>query len=536
MIKYLSLLLSAPFLFLGCAQQVPPTGGAKDVTPPGLVSTYPKNQTVNFKEQVVDLEFDEYISVDNINQQLLITPAIEGIYTTKIRPKGVRLQFDKSFRANTTYSLNFRNTFKDVSERNPARNVKLVFSTGPTLDSLSVSGEVVDLLTNQPVLEALVGLYQISDTLRFAKNRPYYFAKTDSSGVFQIENVAAGTYRIAALTDANNNLLYDAAKETIAFLKDSIELNQPVRDVRLALRFIDSTPNRVTSTRSTNAHYTVIYAKGVKDVRVQFQNAADSLPYAFIDENQLQFYNVRNEADTVKATITAIDSVDQAFSHEVKIKFRPRGRREETTRAAFTLKTEPADREEVETAFEYRIEFSKPVLQTDYAKIELLADTLRRIPVATEDWRWNATRTQLSLKKEVPARREIRVTLPKGTFFSIENDTSQISRTNHAIKDLENYGVLSGRVSGGRGGLIVQLLGEGYKVVRSVPTKTGAFRFDFVKPGKYYIRAIEDINNNGRWDAGSAERYELAERVLVFDIGKPLKQNFELDFDELRFD
>ena len=164
------------FLLVRCAQQVPPTGGPKDVTPPNVVSTFPKNQTINFNEQVIELEFDEYVTVDNINQQLLITPEIEGIYTTKIKPKGARLVFDKPFKANTTYSLNFRNTFKDISERNPARNVKLVFCTGSTIDSLRVSGEVVDLQTNQPTLDALVGLYRFSDTLQFSKNRPYYFA------------------------------------------------------------------------------------------------------------------------------------------------------------------------------------------------------------------------------------------------------------------------------------------------------------------------------------------------------------------------
>lgn len=534
MLKYLFSILSLLLLLTGCAQQVPPTGGEKDVTPPSLVSSYPKNQTTGFNEQVVDLEFDEYVSVDNINQQLLITPEIEGIYTTKIRPKGVRLQFDKPLRANTTYSLNFRNTFKDVSERNPARNVKLVFSTGSSIDSLSIGGQVTDLLTNKPVLEALVGIYRISDTLQFARNRPYYFAKTDSSGLFQIENMAAGTYRIAAIHDLNNNLLYDAAKEPIGFLKDPTELKESIGGINLAIRFIDSTPNRIITNQGGSGTYTITYAKGVKEASVEFQNSADSLPYSLIDEKRLQFFNVRNEMDTVKASITVVDSIDQRFVHEAKIKFRPRGRREEATRSPLALKVEPADREEVETQFNYQITFSKPVLQTNYGLIQLLADTVRRIPLREEDWQWNRTNTQLSLRKEVQARREIRLTLPKGTFFSIEKDTSQLSVTNHAIKDPENYGVLSGRVSGGRGGLIVQLVSEDNKVVESIPT-TGVYRFDFVKPGKYYLRAIEDANNNGRWDAGNAERYELPERVVVFAIPKPVKGNFEFE-EDLQFE
>jgi hypothetical protein len=532
---YLLLLGSVLFFLASCAQQVPPTGGPKDVTPPSVVSTFPKNQTTNFREQVVELEFDEYVSVDNINQQLLITPEIEGIYTTKIKPKGARLLFDKPFKANTTYSLNFRNTFKDISERNPARNVKLVFSTGSTIDSLRVSGQVVDLQTNEPALDALVGLYRFSDTLQFSKNRPYYFAKADSSGQFEIENIAVGTYRLAALTDANNNLLYDAAKESIAFLRDSLVLTTNQQGIRLALRFIDTAPNRVVTQRGTSAYYTVGYAKGVKQVQVQFRSSADSLPYALLDEKQLQFYNVRNETDTVRAAVTVLDSADQRFNHEVKIKFRPRGRREEATRSAFTLKTIPADREEVETAFEYQINFTKPVLRTNYELIELLTDTTRKVPIGEQEWQWNPTRTQLSLRKEVNARREIRVSLPKGTFFSIENDTNQVSRTNHPIKDPENYGVIGGQVTGYRGGVIVQLVDENFKVVSTQSNKS-RFRFEFVKPGKYYLRAIEDANNNGKWDAGNAERFELPERIVFNQSFPTLKQNFELDDQNLRFD
>jgi hypothetical protein len=529
----------APLFFIGllsgCAQQVPPTGGPKDETPPTLVSTLPTNQTINFKGNEVDLEFDEYVSVDNINQQLLITPEIDGIYTTKIRTKGVRLIFDKPFQPNTTYSLNFRNTFKDVSERNPARNVKVVFSTGPTIDSLSVSGEVVDALTNKPVLETLVGLYRLSDTLQFARNRPYYFAKTDSAGLFQLENIAAGTYRLAALTDANNNLLYDAAKESIGFLSDTLAVRARVEGIRLPIRFIDQVPNKVVTTRSAAGTYTVVYGRGVKDLRVQFQNPADSLPYALSDERQLLFYNLRNETDTVRAAITVVDSVDQRFAHDVKIKFRPRGRREEATRLPFTLKASPADREEVERQFSYQIDFTKPVGEARFDSVEVLIDTTRRLAIPANEWNWNATRTRLSIAREIPLQREVRVTLRKGAFFSIEGDTSQVSRTNHPLKDPENYGVIAGEVRGGRGGVLVQLLSEDYKVVRTL-TNRRQFRFEYVKPGRYYLRAIEDANSNEKWDTGDARRFELAERIVFYPQPIVIKANFEVEDHVLTFD
>ena len=208
-LSYIILFWALAFYMYSCAQFVPPTGGKKDSIPPQIVKTIPLNKTLNYKEQYVDIEFDEYITVDNLNQQLLITPSIEGNYTTKQRPKGTRINFDKPFKENITYTLNFREAFKDYAERNPAKNVKIVFSTGSKIDSLSVSGKVKNTQTGKPVLDALVGLYKWADTSKIAKIKPYYFTKTDSSGNFLIENIQAGIYRLIAITDINNNILYE---------------------------------------------------------------------------------------------------------------------------------------------------------------------------------------------------------------------------------------------------------------------------------------------------------------------------------------
>ncbi len=534
-ITFLFYALGLVILVLGCAQQSSPTGGPKDVTPPTLVRSVPVNQTTRYEGKRIELEFDEYVSVDNINQQLLITPALEGNYTVKIRPKGATLNLEKSLRPYTTYSFNFRETFKDVTERNPARNVKLVFSTGALIDSLSVRGTVTDVLTGKPLLEATVGLYPISDTLQFSKVRPYYFARTDSAGTYALENLKPDTYRLATFTDGNNNVLYDAAKERIGFEADSFKLTGNLSNRDLQVAFADRSPNRVVTTRPAINYYTVVYAKGVKGVKVRFQTPADSLPYLFLDEKQLRFFNVKNAVDTIRASIEATDSLDLVFRHEQKIKFRPKGRREEGTREAFEVKTTPADRAETPNPLVYKIRFNKPIQRYDLKQISILGDTLNRAELSEQNLSWNETRNELTITTPFRGDKGVRVSIPKATFISVEQDSNQVIRTYHPLFVPENYGTIRGTVTGKNTGFIVELLDENYKVLQSQRDQA-KYEFRYVRPGTYFVRLVVDRNGNGRWDPGDARKFEQPERILFLPSKIPAKADWEVSGNDFQID
>jgi hypothetical protein len=124
--KYILILASLLTIF-SCAQFVPPTGGPIDKTPPKLLSSSPLTKTKNFKGRTINLEFDEYVDFTALKQELLIVPDPNTLYTIKQKDKNIILTFDKNFSDSTTYTLNFRNAIKDLSERNPTKNLKLVF-------------------------------------------------------------------------------------------------------------------------------------------------------------------------------------------------------------------------------------------------------------------------------------------------------------------------------------------------------------------------------------------------------------------------
>ncbi len=168
--------------------------------------------------------FDEYVIVDNIQQKLIITPETENPYNFKQKGTSIVLTFKKDFADSTTYTFNFGDGIKDFAERNPAQNLKLVFSTGATIDSARVYGTISDLRSNKPIFDALVGLYQVKDTINPEKQKPYYFSRTDSSGRFAIENVQVARYRLIATDDKNRNQLYNTKDERIAFLDSAIRV------------------------------------------------------------------------------------------------------------------------------------------------------------------------------------------------------------------------------------------------------------------------------------------------------------------------
>lgn len=529
LLSFLSLMITE--IFLSCAQIVAPNGGKKDTLAPIVVKLIPENQTKNFKGKQIDVLFNEFVSVDNIQQQLSITPNIEGTYETKIMPKGARLIFNKPFKENTTYSFNFRNTFKDMNERNEAKNVRLVFSTGNVIDSLKISGRVENPLTNKPMLDVSVGIYIYSDTLNPKKIRPYYFMKTDSAGKFTIDNVAAGKYRIYAITDTDNNLLYDEAKESLGIIADTITLKSNLANIFIKIAKMEKIPNKVLKVRTTSNYAYIDYYRGIKQVKIDFIDKKDSMIYQQIELKNIRIFNTnKNYIDTLKVRISVTDSLDRVFTHEQKIKFKEKPKKNDGIKEEFAMKTKPANNEDIDLKeIGYTINFTKPVKNYDLNKIEFLNDTIVRVPITEKNIQWNYEKTELKLKAESKKAKEfVRLKIPKGAFISVENDSTQQYISTHQIRDPENYGTISGQINNpNRKSFYLELLNEQYQMVQRLENKI-IYEFTYVKPGSYFIRLIVDENRNGKWDAGDLDK-NLIPEIIKFapDIIK-LRQNFEL--------
>jgi hypothetical protein len=516
-------------VFFGrCAQQVAPTGGKKDTLAPILMQSMPLNKTLNFKGNKVELLFDEYVVIDNINSKLIITPAIENPYTFKQNGMSVVLNFKKEFADNTTYTLNFGDAIKDFAEKNPAKNLKLVFSTGNSLDSGRVQGYVKNILSRKPLLDVLVGLYEIGDTLPITQQKPIYFSRTDSSGYFSIENTNIKDYKLIAVEDKNRNMLYNTKEESIGFVTNSVNTGKDTTQFDINMFVSDITPLKVQRTLPKVNSYAVVLNRNIEDLEVRFPNN-DSLPYLIEGGSQVKFYKTESPSDTTYAQITAIDSLGKKIELPLtKIAFQvPRGK--DRVKDPFSLSAIPETNKPISKVVDYRITFNKPILKLEDSQVILITDSLTHQPLSEMNYSWNKYKNVLTIPFSTIAQDTLKWELPKGSVISVEGDTLAQVVLKHPIMKGDDYGSLQGIIMDQDSSqhYIVELVTEQLKVLQSA--YSSPYTFKNIPQGKYYLRLIIDENANKRWDTGDAQHNKQPETIIYLPDLMLIKSNFELN-------
>lgn len=214
-------------LLLSCAKIGSPYGGPKDEDPPRVVKTVPPNNSTNFtpRKNIV-ITFDEFIKLEDIFNELIISPPLEDRAFAQVKGNKVIVELPKDATFDTTtYTISFGNSITDNNEGNVLENFSYVFSLKEYLDSMSVEGRIVNSFNHKPGEERfLVMLYKnLADSAPLLA-RPQYVDRTDMEGYFAINNIEIGKYRLFALQDANANLIFDLPDETIAFSDSLVEL------------------------------------------------------------------------------------------------------------------------------------------------------------------------------------------------------------------------------------------------------------------------------------------------------------------------
>ena len=201
----------------GCAQIGSPTGGPRDSIPPELVSAIPELLTTNFTGNKIILNFNEYVDVQDVQNNLLVSPLPKINPTIDFKFKIVTIKLKDSLLNNTTYTINFGNAIRDNNEGNPYKNFSYVFSTGKTIDSLQIRGRVIIAQSGKADSTIIALLYQQADDSAVQKRKPNYIARLDSAGNFTFKYLAAGSYKIYALKDGDGGKTYNSKTELFAF-------------------------------------------------------------------------------------------------------------------------------------------------------------------------------------------------------------------------------------------------------------------------------------------------------------------------------
>ena len=226
----------AVFFLCSCANVVAPTGGEKDTSPPKVVDILPKDKTIGFSETDITFVFDELIQTNNI-ENVFCSPYSKDAVTLTINKNKLKVVFTEELKENTTYYLNLNNVIKDVNEGNVMNQLDYLFSTGEKIDTLTISGHIIDAVTAKPLKDVWVGLYKNDNDSLLYKETPIYIVKSTDGGLFSFSNLPLGSYNIYAIEDLDNNLRFTIPNEKVGFYTKKVAS----QSTDIELRIFDET-------------------------------------------------------------------------------------------------------------------------------------------------------------------------------------------------------------------------------------------------------------------------------------------------------
>ena len=202
---------------VGCARMGQPDGGWFDDDPPEVIGCRPADQSTNISSKKISIYFNEYIKLEDATNKVIVSPPQLEIPEIKDAGKRIVVELQDSLKPNTTYTIDFSDAIVDNNEGNPLGNYTYSFSTGDQIDTMEVSGYVLDASNLEPVKGILVGLYDDLADSAFKTKPMIRVSRTDSRGRFVIKGVAHGTYRAYALKDADGDFCFNQKSEMIGF-------------------------------------------------------------------------------------------------------------------------------------------------------------------------------------------------------------------------------------------------------------------------------------------------------------------------------
>lgn len=517
--KVRNLILVLLFLISACAKQSTPMGGPRDEEPPKVISIYPEPNSLNIKPTEVIIEFNEYIKLDNALKNTIITPRVkkDEIIFTALKNR-VTIELNQELEDSTTYVFNFQKSIQDLSESNPAENLKLVFSTGPSIDSLTFSGSVSTYFpdSREPFEDILVGLYEAKDTTDLFTASPYYISQADSLGNFTISNIKQGNYRAYAWKDENNTLKAEYKSELFDFIPDTINISQDVTGIRFNLAKGDQTPIRLLRSSTYGTGYDLVLNKNPVDIKLEADKLGKTIFYTDEDK-RVRLYSSNTETDSIPTKISLLDSVGNRLDSMIWAKFEPSERKKDE------LTIQANSGKSFYQQLEIELKFNKPVLTINQDSLYISYDSASVIPLRPEMMFFEDSlrRDKLLIKLSIPDSIPFEIftlNARDSSFMDIENifNKEPLKANYKKLKRETLADEISGTIVGTPGPYIVQLINKKEVKKEQYIPSGNTFSFLLIEPGDYQIRVIADRNENKRWDPGNFAEKRLAEQVFYF--------------------
>ena len=550
----------------GCAKVGSPSGGPLDQTPPEVVESMPPSGITNFTDKKIIITFNEFIQLNEITQKFMVSPPMDNLPELRLKGKNLEITYEDDLRENTTYTFYFQDAIRDLNEGNPIDNYSFVFSTGPSLDSLTVTGNVLKAYDLNPPEDVMAMLYSDLSDSAFIKKIPDYISRVDENGYFRIDNIREGSYRIYALKDVDNSKNYNLPDEEIAFLDTVLNVNVtnnylplfsgeqavsisgeeadtiiPTGDHKLIL-FKPFIKNYYLTSSLRNEAYKLSYTLSVPPDTIGF---SFSLPGA--DEDSY-FIEKSRKKDTLvvwlkDSTIysqpiinTVIrypfsDTSGVVIQREDTVKLRyisPRAVRGKQTPAPYRF-TSSVSGGTVIPGKDIIFSSPTPFREPDTTKIRLfhLKDEGQiNLPYIMKKDTLNSCRIYFNADM-LPGEEYLFIAFNEafGDIYGAKSDSAGIKIR---VRENSSFGKLIVNVQNHVGKRIIQLLSSDETIAREVKIdEDGKAEFPLLNKGLYRMRIIYDLNGDGEWTTGDYSARRQPEPVSFMPREIEVMENWE---------
>lgn len=579
---YIFIIIAAAVMY-SCANIGNPSGGPIDKTPPIFMRSNPTPNAVNVKDRKIEIFFDEIVTLKDPSTKIIVSPAQTEMPRMSALGRKVTVELVDSLLPNTTYTIDFSNSIQDNNEGNAIDNFAFAFSTGSVIDSMRVSGYVIDSRTLEPMQSVVVGLQSNLADSAFHKEKLQRVALTNDRGQFTIRNVSPGSYHIFALKDLDRDYKFGNPTEDIAFLDSiivpSIGTREAADTVYNDLNEIDTImratrpayfPNDILLSMFNEDRKSQYLANNMRvdstRISLTFAAASDTLPSLnIVGRNDVpdQWYTL--ERSQTNDTLTYWIRPPHLVSADTLMVATTYLRTDTASNLSwgtdtlkFTFQRQKAKKkkknEETDSLEQIRFMELHPLAngtQEVYAPLLLQTGTpierysreafhLQR-KLQNDTIFYPAEIKSIALRDSTLNRRDLvlKVDWEPGAAYTLAVDSLAMTdiyglqtkplKVDFNVRKMEEYGNIVFNITAVRDSAIVELLDGTEKIVLRAPVKNHRAELLNLLPGKYYARLFIDRNGNGKYDTGNYDMHLQPEETVYYPGAINLKKNWDVE-------
>lgn len=511
------LLLFSCFLFAGCANIVNPTGGPRDTEAPKVLFSYPKNGQTNYKGNFIVLNLNEEIADNQLSNKILVSPTIEGRYTVKIKKGMVKLSWTDTLKENTTYTFNFVEGIKDLTEGNTVKSYSVTFSTGPDLDSNTFLASIKQNGSASAADQKIL-LFEKTDSVQKLLNKKPEYVGIIDSGKVKMTYLKEKEYTVIALQDNNKNNKWD--KNEAVDIKNLTIKNIVKNEFNVQPTILDST--KLISVNAQNKIINLIFTKGLQKISVKDSNGK----YLLTKESPRKYYiqNEYNLTDSIKIQIEFVDSMGISGQFEKLTKFKN-----------IDLQKDK------DSIINIRNTNKKYLLSPKLDSIQFSTDKIFKdvqpVIIAPKNVNYTLTNNYTNFTLKFTGQKEldsIKINIPYKSLSSIYNEYNKEFNQVLVTGEEKEFGNLHFELKTLSTNYIAYLENEQHEIIYTSKNKPVNILKNLI-PGTYTLFVHIDENNDGVWNAYDPINNIAAEPIYYFKEPLVIRANWDLEDIQMIF-